>query len=97
MKTEYPRFVLHFVHKGLESCILYFAKDVEWFGQSNACNICFLNLKAHGLRFPLSHMDALKQIWSCDAMRVKELNLASDAEKENLVVSLWSELLIEVI
>ncbi|KAL8190737.1 UNVERIFIED_CONTAM: hypothetical protein K2H54_059848 [Gekko kuhli] len=53
--------------------------------------------QTHGLRFPLSHMDALKQIWSCDAMCVKELNLASDAEKENLAVSLWSELLIEVI
>ncbi|XP_060090478.1 ribosomal oxygenase 2 [Heteronotia binoei] len=51
----------------------------------------------HGLRFPLSHMDALKQIWSCNAMCVKDLNLASDAEKENLVVSLWSESLIEVI
>ncbi|XP_015268517.1 PREDICTED: bifunctional lysine-specific demethylase and histidyl-hydroxylase MINA [Gekko japonicus] len=53
--------------------------------------------QTHGLRFPLSHMDALKQIWSCDAMCVKELNLASDAEKENLAVSLWSELLIEII
>uniref|UniRef100_A0ACB8FHH8 Uncharacterized protein n=1 Tax=Sphaerodactylus townsendi TaxID=933632 RepID=A0ACB8FHH8_9SAUR len=51
----------------------------------------------HGLRFPLSHMDALKQIWSYDTICVNELNLTSDAEKENLVVSLWSELLIEVI
>lgn len=41
-------------------------------------------------------MDALKQIWSGDNIRVKELNLASDAEKENLVLSLWSECLIEV-
>ncbi|XP_077198348.1 ribosomal oxygenase 2 [Paroedura picta] len=53
--------------------------------------------QTHGLRFPLSHMDALKQIWNCDAVCVKELNLASDAEKENLAVSLWSELLIKVI
>ncbi|XP_033002646.1 ribosomal oxygenase 2 isoform X1 [Lacerta agilis] len=53
--------------------------------------------ETHGLRFPLSHMDALKQIWSGNAVHVKELNLTSDAEKENLVVSLWSESLIEVV
>ncbi|XP_053242351.1 ribosomal oxygenase 2 [Podarcis raffonei] len=53
--------------------------------------------ETRGLRFPLSHMDALKQIWSGNTIRVKELNLTSDAEKENLVVSLWSELLIEVV
>ncbi|XP_066475409.1 ribosomal oxygenase 2 isoform X2 [Tiliqua scincoides] len=51
----------------------------------------------HGLRFPLSHMDALKQIWSGENILVRELNLASDAEKENLALSLWSEWLIEVI
>ncbi|XP_054829688.1 ribosomal oxygenase 2 [Eublepharis macularius] len=53
--------------------------------------------QTQGLRFPLSHMDALKQIWSTDTICVKQLNLASDAEKENLVLSLWSERLIEVI
>ncbi|XP_020666058.3 ribosomal oxygenase 2 isoform X2 [Pogona vitticeps] len=52
--------------------------------------------ETHGLRFPLSHMDALKQIWNSDTIRVEELNLSSDAEKENLVLSLWSESLIEV-
>uniref|UniRef100_A0A8D0AZB8 Bifunctional lysine-specific demethylase and histidyl-hydroxylase n=1 Tax=Salvator merianae TaxID=96440 RepID=A0A8D0AZB8_SALMN len=51
----------------------------------------------HGLRFSVSHLNALKQIWNCDAVRVKELNLTSDAERENLAVSLWSECLIEVI
>ncbi|XP_053167048.1 ribosomal oxygenase 2 isoform X2 [Hemicordylus capensis] len=53
--------------------------------------------ETRGLRFPVSHMDALKQIWNCDTICVKELNLVSDAEKENLVLSLWSEWLIEVI
>lgn len=42
-------------------------------------------------------MDALKQIWSGENILVRELNLASDAEKENLALSLWSEWLIEVI
>uniref|UniRef100_A0A8C8RAJ8 Bifunctional lysine-specific demethylase and histidyl-hydroxylase n=1 Tax=Pelusios castaneus TaxID=367368 RepID=A0A8C8RAJ8_9SAUR len=53
--------------------------------------------ETHGLRFPLSHMDALKQIWRNDAVVGKELSLASDAEKENLVLALWAECLIEVI
>ncbi|XP_058040976.1 ribosomal oxygenase 2 isoform X2 [Ahaetulla prasina] len=53
--------------------------------------------EAHGLRFPLSHMDALKQIWSCETVCVKDLNLGSEAEKENLVISLWTECLVEVI
>ncbi|XP_074854432.1 ribosomal oxygenase 2 isoform X2 [Carettochelys insculpta] len=52
--------------------------------------------ETHGLRFPLSHMDAVKQIWRSTALAVKELSLKSDAEKENLVLSLWAECLIEV-
>ncbi|XP_053825906.1 ribosomal oxygenase 2 isoform X1 [Vidua macroura] len=53
--------------------------------------------QTHGLRFPLSYLDALKQIWSSSTVNVKELNLTSDAEKENLALSLWTECLIEVL
>lgn len=53
--------------------------------------------ETHGLRFPLSYLDALKQIWSSSTVYVKELNLTSDEEKENLALSLWTECLIEVI
>ncbi|NXT83500.1 RIOX2 oxygenase, partial [Zapornia atra] len=53
--------------------------------------------QTHGLRFPLSYLDALKQIWSSSTVNVKELNLISDEEKENLALSLWTECLIEVI
>ncbi|NWU84956.1 RIOX2 oxygenase, partial [Onychorhynchus coronatus] len=52
--------------------------------------------QTHGLRFPLSYLKALKQIWSSSTVDVKELNLTSDEEKENLALSLWSECLIEV-
>ncbi|XP_013042432.3 ribosomal oxygenase 2 isoform X1 [Anser cygnoides] len=52
--------------------------------------------QTHGLRFPLSYLDALKQIWSGSTVYVKELKLTSDAEKENLALSLWTECLIEV-
>ncbi|XP_044944185.1 ribosomal oxygenase 2 isoform X2 [Mustela putorius furo] len=53
--------------------------------------------ESHGLRFPLSHMDALKQIWDHSAICVKDLKLTTDEEKENLVVSLWTECLIQVV
>ncbi|XP_042532602.1 ribosomal oxygenase 2 isoform X1 [Dipodomys spectabilis] len=51
----------------------------------------------HGLRFPLSHVNALKQIWSSSAISVKDLQLSTDEEKESLVLSLWTECLIQVI
>lgn len=52
--------------------------------------------EAHGLRFPLSHMEALKQIWNSTTVSVKSLKLATDEEKESLVLSLWTECLIQV-
>lgn len=53
-------------------------------------------LKLYGLRFPLSHMDALKQIWSGSAVPIKDLKLHTDEEKSNLAISLWTECLIQV-
>ncbi|KAM5281625.1 ribosomal oxygenase 2 [Ctenodactylus gundi] len=53
--------------------------------------------ESHGLRFPLSHKDALKQICNSSAISVKDLKLATDEEKESLVLSLWTECLIQVI
>ncbi|XP_032983607.1 ribosomal oxygenase 2 isoform X1 [Rhinolophus ferrumequinum] len=52
--------------------------------------------ECHGLRFPLSHVDALKQIWNSSAISVKDLKLTTDEEKESLVLSLWTECLIQV-
>ncbi|XP_007951964.1 ribosomal oxygenase 2 [Orycteropus afer afer] len=53
--------------------------------------------ESHGLRFPLSHMDALKQIWNSSAISVKDLKLPTDEEKESLVLALWTECLIQVL
>uniref|UniRef100_G1PWF8 Bifunctional lysine-specific demethylase and histidyl-hydroxylase n=1 Tax=Myotis lucifugus TaxID=59463 RepID=G1PWF8_MYOLU len=53
--------------------------------------------EAYGLRFPLSHVDALKQIWSSSAISVKDLKLATDEEKESLALSLWTECLLQVV
>ncbi|XP_017401696.1 ribosomal oxygenase 2 isoform X6 [Cebus imitator] len=41
--------------------------------------------ESHGLRFPWSHLDALKQIWNSSAISVKDLKLTTDEEKENLM------------
>ncbi|XP_073929058.1 ribosomal oxygenase 2 isoform X2 [Castor canadensis] len=54
-------------------------------------------IEFHGLRFPLSHVDALKQIWNNSAISVKDLKLTTDEEKESLVLSLWTECLIQVV
>ncbi|MGH0178666.1 UNVERIFIED_CONTAM: hypothetical protein FKN15_078286 [Acipenser sinensis] len=54
-------------------------------------------LKARGLRFPLSHTEALKQLLTIDTVLVKDLRLDLDADKENLALSLWTECLIAVI
>uniref|UniRef100_A0A8I5ZJ87 Bifunctional lysine-specific demethylase and histidyl-hydroxylase n=1 Tax=Rattus norvegicus TaxID=10116 RepID=A0A8I5ZJ87_RAT len=51
----------------------------------------------YGLRFPLSYVDALKQIWCGSPVRVKDLKLGTDEEKENLAVSLWTECLVHVL
>lgn len=53
--------------------------------------------QAHGLRFPLSHVDALKQLWSSPAISVKDLKLTTDEEKASLALSLWTECLIRVV
>uniref|UniRef100_A0A5F8GYX1 Uncharacterized protein n=1 Tax=Monodelphis domestica TaxID=13616 RepID=A0A5F8GYX1_MONDO len=53
--------------------------------------------QAPGLRFPLSHLDALKQLLSSEVISVKELKLNTDAEKENLALALWTECLVEVL
>ncbi|XP_032486001.1 ribosomal oxygenase 2 isoform X5 [Phocoena sinus] len=51
--------------------------------------------ESHGLRFPLSHIDALKQIWNSSAISVKDLKLTTDEEKQSLVTS-WPCVLTEV-
>ncbi|KAM4795118.1 ribosomal oxygenase 2 [Rhinophrynus dorsalis] len=58
--------------------------------QEQACPV-------NGLRFPLSHINALKQIWSCEPVCVKDLPLEQDEDKENFALSLWTEGLLAVV
>ncbi|XP_007899499.2 ribosomal oxygenase 2 [Callorhinchus milii] len=53
------------------------------------------SFQARGLRFPLSQLEALKQLWMGGTIPVKDLKVDSDKAKESLALSLWTENLIE--
>ncbi|XP_017932625.1 ribosomal oxygenase 2 isoform X3 [Manacus vitellinus] len=72
-------------------------RDTHMMGTDDTASEDGTAQQTHGLRFPLSYLEALKQIWRSSTVHVKELNLTSDEEKENLALSLWSECLIEVL
>ncbi|XP_029375290.1 ribosomal oxygenase 2 isoform X2 [Echeneis naucrates] len=50
-----------------------------------------------GLKFPLSHLQALRQLQKEDQLRVDQLKLPTQEVKLNLVLALWSESLLEVV
>ncbi|XP_076017470.1 ribosomal oxygenase 2 [Genypterus blacodes] len=51
---------------------------------------------SNGLRFPLSHLQALQQLQQAEQLAVSELQLPSDDLKVSLAVALWSDSLLEV-
>ncbi|XP_066555579.1 ribosomal oxygenase 2 [Amia ocellicauda] len=52
--------------------------------------------EAQGLKFPLSHLGALKQLLSRDSVPVRDLLLEQESERQNLALALWTEGLIHV-
>ncbi|KAG8450299.1 hypothetical protein GDO86_002812 [Hymenochirus boettgeri] len=51
----------------------------------------------NGLRFPVSYINALKQLWASDPVLVQDLPLEKDEDKQNLALSLWTEGLLLVV
>ncbi|KAM4620252.1 ribosomal oxygenase 2 isoform 2-T2 [Polymixia lowei] len=51
---------------------------------------------SQGLRFPLSHLQALRQLHEAEELPVNQLELPSDEARLNLVIALWTENLLEV-
>ena len=49
-----------------------------------------------GLRFPVSHLKALRQLQEVEELTVAELELPSDEAKVNMALALWTESLLEV-
>ncbi|XP_072569814.1 ribosomal oxygenase 2 isoform X2 [Paramormyrops kingsleyae] len=51
---------------------------------------------SQGLRFPISHLQALRQLQSTERLPVARLQLQLDSDKLNLAMALWSEGLLHV-
>uniref|UniRef100_A0A4W6DVV8 Bifunctional lysine-specific demethylase and histidyl-hydroxylase n=1 Tax=Lates calcarifer TaxID=8187 RepID=A0A4W6DVV8_LATCA len=54
-------------------------------------------LSMQGLKFPLSHLQALRQLQKAEHLAVAQLQLPTDEAKLNLVLALWSESLLHVL
>ena len=49
-----------------------------------------------GLRFPVSHLKALRQLQEVEELTTAQLDLPSDEAKVNMALALWTESLLEV-
>lgn len=54
-------------------------------------------LSMQGLKFPLSHLQALQQLQQAEKLAVAQLQLPTEEAKCKLVVALWSESLLDVV
>ncbi|XP_071317576.1 ribosomal oxygenase 2 [Trachinotus anak] len=52
---------------------------------------------SRGLKFPLSHLQALRQLQQAEQLPVAQLQLPTQETKLSLVLALWSESLLEVL
>ncbi|GLD47302.1 bifunctional lysine-specific demethylase and histidyl-hydroxylase MINA isoform X1, partial [Lates japonicus] len=52
---------------------------------------------SRGLKFPLSHLQALRQLQKAEHLAVAQLQLPTHEAKLNLVLALWSESLLHVL
>lgn len=83
--TELVVFVLHSLKNRRESHMMGASGDEEEEDDVSK-----------GVRFPLSHLQALRQLQQAQHLPVAELQLPSPEDKLSLVVALWSENLLEV-
>ena len=56
-----------------------------------------VSLSLQGLQFPLSHLQALKQLQQVEQLTVSQLQLPTQEDKLSLVLALWSESLLMVL
>lgn len=56
-----------------------------------------VSLSLQGLQFPLSHLQALRQLQQVEQLAVDELQLPTQEDKLSLVLALWSESLLVVV
>uniref|UniRef100_UPI003AADB276 ribosomal oxygenase 2 n=1 Tax=Centroberyx gerrardi TaxID=166262 RepID=UPI003AADB276 len=88
--TELAVFVLHSLKNQRESHMMGESGDDDEDDEEEERDI------SQGLRFPLSHLQALRQLQQAEQLAVAQLQLPSHADKLNLVLALWTESLLEV-
>ncbi|TMS14515.1 ribosomal oxygenase 2 [Larimichthys crocea] len=84
--TELVVFVLHSLKNQRESHMMGESPDEE-----EEQDI------SRGLQFPLSHLQALRQLQQVEQLAVDELQLPTQEDKLSLVLALWSESLLVVV
>ncbi|XP_051973440.1 ribosomal oxygenase 2 [Xyrauchen texanus] len=87
--TQLVVFVLHSLKNKRETHMMGSSDDgdEEEEEESSQC---------HGLRFPLTHLAALKQLLQSERVSVADLQLQQDADKLGLLLGLWTEGLLHV-
>ncbi|XP_026184889.1 ribosomal oxygenase 2 [Mastacembelus armatus] len=84
--TELVVFVLHSLENQRESHMM-----------GGICDEAEEQAISRGLQFPLSHLQALRQLQQADQLAVAQLQLPTQEAKLNLVLALWSESLLDVL
>ncbi|XP_055063270.2 ribosomal oxygenase 2 [Misgurnus anguillicaudatus] len=85
--TELVVFVLHSLKNKRETHMMGTSEDEEDDVQGS---------QFQGVRFPLTHLAALKQLLSSERVAVADLQLLQDDDKLGLTLGLWSEGLLRV-
>lgn len=85
--TELVVFVLHSLKNKRETHMMGTSEDEEDDVQGS---------QFQGVRFPLTHLAALKQVLSSERVAVADLQLLQDDDKLGLTLGLWSEGLLRV-
>ncbi|XP_006628114.2 ribosomal oxygenase 2 [Lepisosteus oculatus] len=86
--TELVAFVLHSLRNSRETHMMGEQQD-ELMDSEAAC-------QAQGLRFPLTHLKALRQLLNSESVPVSELLLEQEADRRSLALALWAEGLVLV-
>ncbi|KAI7793428.1 putative bifunctional lysine-specific demethylase and histidyl-hydroxylase MINA-like, partial [Triplophysa rosa] len=81
--TELAVFVLHSLRNKRETHMMGLSDDEQ-------------GSQFQGLRFPLTHVAALKQLLRLERVAVRDLQLMQDADKLGLTLGLWTEGLLHV-
>ncbi|XP_030648489.1 ribosomal oxygenase 2 [Chanos chanos] len=93
--TELVVFVLHSLRNKRETHMMGEQEDDEEEEEEEEEDTEQLS-QGQGLRFPLTHLTALRQLLDEERLLVAQLQLPSDSDRLGMVLGLWTEGLLEV-